>query len=1419
MSLVNLFETLKDKSIKLDLDDQDNIKVFGRRDQLDQALLAGIRKNKSAIVQWLKKENLLLRPPIVPFVRESNQMPTSFAQERLWFIDQLGGGSVQYNMPGAMRIQGASDEDIVERAMARIIERHEPLRTVFVNTQEGPRQRVQRLFDFRLTRIDLSALPKAEQERAVTDAVNADAMKPFDLSIDLMLRASFLRLSREEGVLLFNTHHIASDGWSTGNLVREFVQLYEAFAQGKHDPLPSLAIQYTDYAQWQRSWLKGAVLERQLSYWERQLADLPQMHGLPLDRPRPPVQTFNGALHTVQVGRSVLAKLKQLALREQATLFMVLHGTFALLLSRHSNNQDIVIGTAVANRQQKELEPLVGFFVNTLVLRADCSRNWTFREYLAHIRSVNLDAQVNQDVSFEHLVERLKPHRSTSHTPLFQIMFSMNTNEAVELRLPRLSLTPLSSEQFAAKFDLTLEASESSEGLRLSFAYNKDLFEASTMTKLGEHFSNLLREVVDNPQEKIQALPLLTEAEQRHLLYELNDTAVPLPREICLHELFEAQVDRSPQALAVVFEDQRLSYRELNDRANQLAHYLRGQGVKADTLVGLCVERSLEMVVGILGILKAGGAYVPLEPSYPRERLEYMIADSSPALVLTQFSLLDRLPESITPMLLLDMDANQDLLREFPSHNPGRESVGLTPEHLAYVIYTSGSTGKPKGVMNEHRGVANRLLWARDACLVRSDDRVLQKTPFSFDVSVWEFLQPLLSGAQLIVAQPGGHMDPRYLAEIIEREQITVIHFIPSMLQVFLEHGVTDGCRGLRRVLCSGEALPYALWQRFTASLPGVELHNLYGPTEAAIEVTWWQCQSQVHEGIVPIGRPIANTRIYILDGERRPVPQGVTGELYLGGVGVARGYWKKPELTEQRFVKDPFREGGARMYKTGDLGRWLADGAIEYMGRNDFQVKIRGFRIELGEIEQHLAALPGVNTAVVMAHEYRPGEKRLVAYVIVERDAQPFKGRENGKIIAALRQGLQSAMPDYMVPSAFVILDKMPLTSNGKVDRKALPMPDDISPGNEYAAPQTPTEEALSSIWQMVLAMPPLSVTANFFESGGHSILAIQLIATVNKHFGSSLELQEVFQMQTVREMAKYLDGHHHPSRNKAKGQPNLLELKSGAMSVKPLFLVHPAGGYAHCYGELAFNLEYDGPVYGLQVDAAAHDESIEGMARRYIKAVRATQAEGPYVLGGWSMGGVVAYEMAQQLNLYNEGVDLLIMFDSFCPNIGARDLPGNLSPEDERMFLHMMASELGIADRGLSELEKDSLDKMTLEELFPLVLRLGREQNRLPLHFGLQELGQRYAVMLKNSAALRAYRASPLDVEIQLIRADGNTNPDWSLGWSSVAESVSVTPQSGDHFSMMRRPHVSTLTQTVSTLMQRHLKQILVPSMCEQP
>ncbi|WP_415835401.1 amino acid adenylation domain-containing protein, partial [Corallococcus soli] len=869
-------------------------------------------------------------------------------------------------------------------------------------------------------------------------------------------------------------------------------------------------VQYADYALWQRQWLQGEELERQLSWWKQQLTGAPAHLELPTDKPRPAVRQHHGASVPVRVSAATWDALKALAQREGVTPFMLLLAAFQVLLHRHSGEEDISVGSPIAGRSRPETQGLIGFFVNTLVLRTRLEGNPSFRELLHRVGETTLGAFAHQDVPFEKLVEQLRPARDLGRSPLFQVMLVLQPDPLPGLALPGLRLDSLEMESRTSRFDLHLSLSESAQGLDGSLEYATELFEHATAARLVGHLQVLLEGVLAHPEQRIAELPLLTEAERQQVLVAWNDTRAPLPADTCIHQLFEAQAQRTPDAHALGFEGDSLSYRELDARSNQLAHHLRTLGVGPEVRVGLCAERSLELVVGLFAILKAGGAYVPLDPSYPRERLEWMLEDARPAVLLAQPSLLTRLPESagatVVPLVL-----NDEALRALPTHAPVSLS---TPDSLAYVIFTSGSTGRPKGAMNAHRAVCNRLLWMQQAYALGTQDVVLQKTPYSFDVSVWEFFWPLMVGARLVIARPGGHQEPDYLARLICEQRVTTAHFVPSMLQHFLELPGLEQCESLRRVVCSGEALSPELAQRSLQRLPSAQLHNLYGPTEAAVDVTAFHVTPNHGLRALPIGRPIANTVIRILDAHLRPVPTGVPGELFIGGVQVGRGYLSRPHLTAERFIPDAFAsEAGARLYRTGDKARWLADGNIEYLGRLDFQVKVRGLRIELGEIESALERHPQVRQAVVVVRE-DSGDKRLVAYLVPPAGAQ-------SPATSDVRDFLKLHLPEYMVPAAFISLDTLPLNASGKLDRKALPAPQGaLTPSNEYVAPRNDVEQRLCDTWAQVLGLKQVGVHDNFFELGGDSIISLQVVARA-RQAGLVLATRQLFQHQTVAQLA----------------------------------------------------------------------------------------------------------------------------------------------------------------------------------------------------------------------------------------------------------------------------------------------------------
>jgi amino acid adenylation domain-containing protein len=1022
----------------------------------------------------------------------SGAVPLSFAQQRLWFMQQLEPGSAAYNIAGALRLWGALQVAVLERAFNEVIRRHEALRTGFENDNGHPRQLISASLSLRIPLLDLSELPENIRASEVRRVAVAEAQRPFDLTRAPLLRVTLVRLSTEEFVVLYTLHHIVADGWSLGVLVGEVAALYEAFLHGEDSPLPELPIQYGDYAVWQQQWFNSERLQTQLDYWRKQLHGTLPVLELPIARPRPKVQNYRGAQMSFSVPAALTDQLRKLSQAEGVTLFITLLTAFQTLLHRYSGVEDVVVGTATANRRRLETEKLIGCFVNMLALRTDCSGNPRFRELLRRVKEVTLAAYSNQDVPFERVVEELQLERSLGHAPLFQVMLLLQNAPRQELHLPGLTMTTEKSDADTAKFDLTLSLNEEEGGLSGWLEYNTDLFAASSIAQLLEHFGVLLAGIVARPEENIWRLPLLSERERRRLLVEWNETRAEYGSEETLAQLFAAQVERTPDAVAVVCGEEQLSYRELDARANQLGHYLRGQGVGPEVLVGLCVERSVEMVAALLGILKAGGAYVPLDPAYPRERLAFMVADACVRVLLTQAVL---------------TEAREQIGRE------SREAVRVrvSGANLAYLIYTSGSTGVPKGVQITQGAVVNLLRAMRERPGMNAEDRMMAVTTLSFDIAGVELYLPLLVGGQVVVLSRAESGDGRGLGQALERHGATVMQATPATWQMLLSAG-WEGAAGLK-ILCGGEALPRELAERLLQR--GREVWNLYGPTETTI----WSARSEVAGGAaaVSIGRPLSNTEMYILDGALEPEPVGVGGELYIGGAGLSRGYWRRPELTAEKFVPDPYSGmAGARLYRTGDVVRYREDGEIEHLGRNDHQVKVRGFRVELGEIETVVGRYGGVEQSVVVAREDVPGDKRLVAY---------FTARERVEA-GELRRYLKQELPDYMVPSGLVQLEQLPLTANGKLDRRALPAPQVRAEATaQYVAPRTETEVLLARIWSEVLRVSGVGVEDNFFELGGHSLLATQVMAQLNGALAMELPLRALFEYPQLGSLAEQVE------------------------------------------------------------------------------------------------------------------------------------------------------------------------------------------------------------------------------------------------------------------------------------------------------
>ncbi|TMA84968.1 MAG: amino acid adenylation domain-containing protein [Deltaproteobacteria bacterium] len=1027
--------------------------------------------------------------PIVSVSREG-ELPLSFSQQRLWFLDQLEPESCAYNLCSVFHLTGRLNVTALQQSFNVIIKRHEALRTVFKSANGRPFQTILPSMIIEVPIVDLQQLDSAtDRDSKIREFYVAEARRPFDLTSGPLLRVALVRLSENEHWLLLTLHHIVFDGWSLGILTRELSALYEAFSNGLPSPLPELSVQYADFSHWQREWLQGEVIKEQIAYWKLQLKGLPTLE-LPNDRPRLAVQTFRGARQSFALSEALSAALEKLSHQHGVTLFMTLLAAYQTLLQRYTGQNDMAIGSPVAGRGRRELEGLVGFFLNMLVLRTDLSDNPTFLELLARVKGICLDAYEHQDLPFEKLVEELQPQRNMSHTPLFQASFALQNTPACPLELTGLAVGEVDIGSGVGGFDLHLYIVEEQAGLRGWLRYNADLFEAATIARMVGHLRLLLEGAVANPDQRVSDLPMLTEAEKHRLLVEWNDTKTVYPKDKCIQELFETQVDKTPEAIAVVFEDQQLTYRELNYRANQLARYLRRHGVGPGVLVGICVARSMEMV------------------------LEFMLADAQVPVLLTQEGLLEdggsRMDDSDCrssildrPMQRISLDRDWELIARESNANP--EST-TTADNLAYVIYTSGSTGQPKGVAIEHRNTVAFLSWAHFAFGKEELSGVLASTSICFDLSVFEIFAPLTCGGTIIIAK-----DALALTTIPNRSKVSLVNTVPSAINELLRRDAIPP--SVLVINLAGEPLSPELVQRIYESTSVQKVHDLYGPSESTTYSTR-MCRSA--DGPQTIGQPIANSRVYILDAHRNPVPIGVVGEIYIGGDGVARGYLNRPQLTAERFIGHSF-DGmpEQRLYKTGDLARYLPDGNVQFIGRADTQVKIRGYRIELGEIETVLGQHSSVQSSAVMVREDTSGDKRLVAYVV----AQPQASFD----LSEMRKYLKQKLPEYMIPSALVALDELPLTPNGKVDRRALPMPDQNRPDlvDAYQAPRTPLEDTLARIWAELLKVDKVGIRDNFFDLGGHSLLATQIVSRVRSCLSTELPLRTLFESPTIEQMA----------------------------------------------------------------------------------------------------------------------------------------------------------------------------------------------------------------------------------------------------------------------------------------------------------
>jgi amino acid adenylation domain-containing protein len=1310
-------------------------------------------------------------------------IPLSFAQQRLWFIDQLEPGITAYNICGAVRLTGRIDLAALFKSFDEVVRRHEVLRTSFLSIDGRPEQVIRPAHQLEVDQSDLSDHSDTDSE--VLKALSDEAMRPFDLSSGPLLRVKLLKLAEDKHVLLVTMHHIISDGWSIGIFIREFATLYNAFADRRESPLPELDIQYADFAQWQHEWLQGELPKQQLEYWQEQLGGELPVIELPFDRPRPVLPSYRGAHFDLRISSSVTEELRSLSRQHGVTMFMTMVAAFNVLLHRYGGREDIVVGTPIANRNRSEIESLIGFFTNTLVLRTDLSGRPSFITLLNRVRDVALAAYARQDLPFEKLVEELHPERNLSYHPLFQVMVVFQNTPMAALDLEGLKLEPLEIIPQHSKFDLTLELSEDAEGLQGRIIYSTDLFDAATVERLTDNFKTLLESIVANPEALVSNLRLLTDAEQEQVLLGWNSWRAPYA-EACVHRLIEASVEQSPAAIAAVCGDVQLTYGELNKRANQLARYLRALGVAAESRVGVCFEPGVNMLVALLGVMKSGGVYLPLDPGYPQDRLAFLIDDARMSVVVAEERVRPAIPEGHA--VCVSVDGDWAAVSGYPADNL---SESAESENAAYVLYTSGSTGKPKGVIIEHRQLINYVMGISGILALPAGGAFAMVQPLTFDSCVTAIYPSLVAGGVLHLIPRQVALDSEAIGEYYTTHEIDYLKITPSHLEALMANAEQPGkVLPKRCVVIGGERLSWDLVKRIRAAAPGGGIRNHYGPTETTVGVVTRAVEEEI--GLwssVPIGRPIPNVRLYILDQHLQPVPVGATGELYIGGSCLARGYLERPELTAGSFIPDPFAtEPGARLYKTGDLVHYLPGGEVEFLGRADHQLKIRGYRIELAEIEAALRECRGVREVAVLAHEYARAEKRLVAYIAADDPAS--------LAVDGLWNHLKSKLPAYMVPASLVTVDRLPLNRRGKIDRerllalyRELPAAEPVAKTSRAGNPRDVIELRLARIWEEVLGLDRIGLSDDFFDLGGHSLLAVRLIAAVRKEFATNLPLAAIFHAPTVEGMARLLRGGQLP-------QNQVLVPVHVKTSARPFFCVHAAGGSALAFVELARRIGDDITFYGFQSpllgqQSNGHKTTIEELAARYLEELRRVQPQGPYAIGGWSMGGVVAFEMARQLSKAGEQVSLLALIDSVAPASNGRSARINRLD-----VMAGVAQELGILD--YLEYHGEQLES---EQELTRLLDRAKSKGLIPPELSPAHVSHLIKVYSTNVEATSYYQPQTIPVKPTLFKAserlqEHSTDP--TLGWATYCPNgVEVLSVPGNHFSIVREPGVQALAE----------------------
>jgi amino acid adenylation domain-containing protein len=1316
-------------------------------------------------------------PTLVPVKRDQPQ-PLSFAQQQLWVVEQLNPSTPTYNIPLAVRLSGPLHKRALAQSLRALVARHETLRTTFHMGSDGvPTQHIISLtthkYPINFSLIDARRWSSVEREQLSFLFVNEEATQSFDLTTGPLMRGHLVWVDDNEYILLLTFHHIISDGWSIEIISQELSALYRAFSTGEPSPLPELPIQYVDYTAWQRQKLQGETYERMLDYWKQQLAGVPTVLALPTDRPRPPRQTFNGNTYHFTLPQALTEPLQQIGQSEGATLFMTLLAAFQLLLCRYSGQEDIVVGTPIANRTHVAVESLIGFFINTLVLRTDLRGNPSFRTLLQRVRNVALDAYQHQHIPFEQVVNAVQPERDMAYAPLCQIVFHLENISSEVLELADITLKTIEIDSTSAKFDLTLTMSEHEEGIHGEFEYNSDLFERTTIERMATHLQHLLAGIAAQPDQPIWHLPILGDAEFQQIVFDWNQTSIPYSQERFVHQLIETQAELNPHALALVAGAESITYRELNQRANQLAHYLLAHNLQPGNIVGIYQERTIGMVVSLVAVLKTCTAYMPIDPDYPTDRLMFLLKDSDAPILLTQQSLASRLP-ALAGIVSISIDSEQNSIVREATHNP---NVVVKGDDLAYVIYTSGSTGTSKGVAIQHQSLLSMLSWYQQAFSLQQTDRGTHLVGLGFDATIGELWPYLAAGAQVHLASDEVRISPQIWQRWVNQQGITVC-FLPTPLA---ERALTldwSEPTSLRALLTGGDQLHH----HPDSQIPFALINN-YGPTENTMIATSALIPVQQQPERLPtIGRPIGNTQIYVLDQELQPQPVGVPGELYIGGAGLAQGYLHRPELTAERFVPHPFStQPGARLYRTGDLVKYLPDGTLEFLGRQDFLVKIRGYRIDLGEIIALLTEHSAISENIVVVHEDSSGDKRLVAYIVPRQSSQ--------LTCEQIQDYLRERLPAYMVPAAIVLLDELPTNANGQVDRQALPPPQTASAQTRsYVAPRDTIELKLTHIWETLLQNGPVSVTDDFFEIGGHSLLAVRLMTRIQHEFQQELPLSVLFQEATPAKMAEIIRQTSTPQKRSA-----LVVIQKGS-SKPPFFCVHPVGGQVLCYADLAHQLGPEQPFYGLQMpelDVEDQLSSIEEMACTYIAEIQRIQPEGPYLLGGWSLGGVIAFEMARQLERRGQGVALLALFDSYSPSV--------IHQQSEAPLIQQFVEDLeGLFSQTL-HIDYAELQSLTHQEQLARLYAYLKQANVVPPDIEIAYLTRLFSTYRRNIDALYRYQPQSYAGRLTLFCATSSTESaaiEQTYGWRSFLQQEPVVHTiASNHYTLLKNPHLDHL------------------------